>query len=125
VTVPVVGLDHVQVAAPRKPGVEDEARAFYGGLLGLAELEKPDSLKPKGGAWFALGHGELHIGLEDDFRPARKAHPALAVDRLDELRAKLEAAGWPTTDGEEIPGARRFYVHDPFGNRLEMVQKFA
>ena len=119
----VTGLDHVQVAAPRRPGVEEEARAFYSGLLGLSELEKPAALKPKGGVWFTLGQGELHIGLEDDFKPARKAHPALVVAGLDELRARLEAAGCPTTDGEEIPGARRFYVHDPFGNRLELLER--
>jgi catechol 2,3-dioxygenase-like lactoylglutathione lyase family enzyme len=121
--VAVLGLDHVQVAAPRTPGVEDEARAFYGGLLGLKELEKPGSLKLKGGLWFSLGRGELHIGLEDDFRPARKAHPALAVDGLDELRALLEAAGCTTSEAEDIPGVRRCYVYDPFGNRLELVEK--
>ena len=119
----VVGLDHVQVAAPRSAGVEEEARAFYGGLLGLRELEKPDALKPKGGVWFSLGRGELHVGLEDDFRPARKAHPAFAVDDLDALRARLEAAGRETSEAEEIPGVRRFYVNDPFGNRIELLEK--
>jgi catechol 2,3-dioxygenase-like lactoylglutathione lyase family enzyme len=120
---PVLGLDHVQVAAPHIPEVEEMARAFYGGLLGLRELEKPDSLKPKGGVWFSLGNGELHIGLEDDFRPTRKAHPALLVEGLDKLRATLEAAGYTTAEGEEIPGVTRFYVHDPFGNRLELVER--
>ena len=119
----VLGLDHVQVAAPRVPGVEETARAFYGGLLGLWELEKPDALKPKGGVWFSLGAGELHVGLEDDFRPARKAHPALLVDGLDQLRARLEAAGCATAPGEDLPGALRFYVHDPFGNRIELVER--
>jgi catechol 2,3-dioxygenase-like lactoylglutathione lyase family enzyme len=119
----MLGLDHVQVAAPHTPGVEDKARAFYGVLLGLKELERPDSLKAKGGVWFSLGQGELHVGLEDDFRPARKAHPALIVDGLDELRAPLEAAGCSIADAEEIPGVRRFHVHDPFGNRLELVEK--
>ena len=120
---PITGLDHVQVAAPRTPGVEDTARAFYGALLGLEELEKPPALKPKGGVWFSLGKGELHVGLEDPFSPARKAHPALLVYGLDDLRAGIEAAGYATVDGEEIPGARRFYVHDPFGNRLELMER--
>src|SRR5262249_24577754 len=119
----VLGLDHVQVAAPRVPGVGETARAFYGGLLGLRELEKPDSLKPKGGGWFSLGAGELHIGLGDDFRPTRKAHPAPLVEGLDQLRIALEGAGYATAGGEEIPGARRFYVNDPFGNRLELVER--
>ncbi len=120
---PIVGLDHVQVAAPRVEGVEERARAFYGGLLGLSELEKPDALKSKGGVWFSLGSGALHIGLEDDFRPARKAHPAFVVDGLDELRSRLEAAGYTTLDGEEIRGMHRFYVNDSFGNRLELMEK--
>jgi catechol 2,3-dioxygenase-like lactoylglutathione lyase family enzyme len=120
---PIIGLDHVQVAAPRTPGVEDQARAFYRDLLGLTELDKPPALKPKGGVWFALGRGELHVGLEDPFSPARKAHPALLVYGLDDLRAHIEAAGYAATDGEEIPGARRFYVHDPFGNRLELMER--
>ena len=119
----VLGLDHVQVAAPRGPGVEEEARAFYSSLLGLRELEKPGVLKPKRGVWFSLGAGELHVGLEGDFRPARKAHPALLVEGLDRLRAALEVAGYETISGEEIPGARRFYVHDPFGNRIELVER--
>ena len=119
----VVGLDHVQVAAPRSEGVEEEARAFYGGLLRLREIEKPDALKPKGGVWFSLGSGELHVGLEDDFRPARKAHPAFAVDDLDGLRMRVEAVGCETSEAEEIPGVRRFYVNDPFGNRIELLEK--
>jgi catechol 2,3-dioxygenase-like lactoylglutathione lyase family enzyme len=120
---PVVGLDHVQVAAPRRDGVEDEARAFYGGLLGLQEIDKPDSLKPKGGVWFSLGSGQLHVGLEDSFTPARKAHPALLVTDLAALRSSLKAAGAPTSDAEPIPGVNRFYVHDPFGNRIELMEK--
>jgi catechol 2,3-dioxygenase-like lactoylglutathione lyase family enzyme len=121
--VTVLGLDHVQVVAPRSPGVEAEARAFYGGLLGLNEIEKPDALKPKGGVWFSLGRGELHVGLEDDFRPARKAHPAFVVDDLDGMRILLETAGYETFGGEEIPGVRRFHVNDPFGNRIELVER--
>lgn len=119
----VHGLDHVQVAAPRAPGVEERARAFYTGLLGLEEIEKPASLRSKGGVWFSLGRGELHIGLDDGFRPALKAHPALAVTGLDELRIRLEAEGHVTSDAEEIPYARRFYISDPFGNRLEIIER--
>jgi len=121
--VEIVGLDHVQVAAPRTPGVEEEARAFYGDLLGLSELEKPESLKARGGVWFSLGAGELHVGLEDNFVPARKAHPALLVRGLDGLRARLEVTGVRTHDAEIIPGTLRFYVYDPFGNRIELLEK--
>jgi catechol 2,3-dioxygenase-like lactoylglutathione lyase family enzyme len=103
--------------------VEEEARVFYGGLLGLNEIEKPEALKPKGGVWFSLGRGELHVGLEDDFRAARKAHPAFVVDDLDGLHVLLETAGYETFGGEEIPGVRRFHVHDPFGNRIELVER--
>jgi catechol 2,3-dioxygenase-like lactoylglutathione lyase family enzyme len=111
-----VRIDHVQVAAP--PGCEEEARAFYGGLLGLAELEKPPALRPRGGVWFALGEGQqLHVGVEQEFVPARKAHPAFAVDDLDALAARIGDVTWD----EELPGVRRFYAADPFGNRLEFL----
>jgi catechol 2,3-dioxygenase-like lactoylglutathione lyase family enzyme len=119
---PIVGLDHVQVAAPHREGVEDEARAFYGGLLGLQEIDKPDTLKPKGGVWFSLGSGQLHVGLEDSFTPARKAHPALLVSDLATLRSSLKAAGAHMSEAEPIPGVNRFYVHDPFGNRIELME---
>ena len=109
-------LDHVQVAAPR--GCEPEARAFYRGALGLRELEKPEQLRGRGGVWFALdGDQELHVGVEAGFAPARKAHPAFAVDDLDALAARLGEVQW---DGS-LPGVRRFYADDPFGNRLEFV----
>ena len=120
---PVIGLDHVQVAAPRTPDAEDKARAFYGGLLGLQEIEKPESLKARGGVWFSAGAGQLHIGIEDPFSPARKAHPAFLVRDLSSLRAALEAANVPTAEAEPIPGVTRFYVHDPFGNRIELMEK--
>ncbi|MDQ3706888.1 MAG: VOC family protein [Chloroflexota bacterium] len=120
---PIVGLDHVQVAAPRTEGVEEQARAFYGGLLGLQELEKPGILKPKGGVWFSLGNGELHVGLEDAFSPALKAHPALLVTDLPTLRRRLEEAGLTIAQAEPIPGVSRFYVSDPFGNRLELTER--
>jgi len=120
----IVGLHHVQVAAP--PGCEEAARAFYGGILGLSELEKPPLLAARGGCWFALGDAELHVGVEDSFRPAEKAHPALAVDSvqaLDGLAERLEEAGETVRrpDDAEIPGQRRFFTADPWGNRIELV----
>jgi catechol 2,3-dioxygenase-like lactoylglutathione lyase family enzyme len=122
---PITGLDHVQVAAPRTLDAEERARAFYGGVLGLREIEKPDVLKPKGGVWFSLGVGELHVGIEEPFSPARKAHPALLVRGLAELRARIEAAGYETAEAEPIAGVERFYVYDPFGNRIELMERLA
>jgi catechol 2,3-dioxygenase-like lactoylglutathione lyase family enzyme len=119
----VEGLDHVQVAAPRTPGVEEQARAFYGSLLGLREIEKPDILKPRGGVWFSLGVGELHVGLEEPFSPALKAHPALRIRDLPAMRARLVAAGCVVAEAEPIEGIERFYVSDPFGNRLELLER--
>src|SRR4051794_12069715 len=115
----VTGLDHVQVAAP--PGREADARRFYGEPLGLAELDKPPALQARGGAWFAVGAQQLHVGVEDPFAPARKAHPALAVEDLDGLAARLQEAGVPVTWDDAIPGLRRFYAEDPFGNRIELL----
>jgi catechol 2,3-dioxygenase-like lactoylglutathione lyase family enzyme len=108
-------LDHVQVAAP--PGCEAEARRFYGELLGLAEIPKPEPLRARGGVWFE----QLHIGVETDFRPARKAHPALRVPDLDALAERLAAAGAPVEWDESLPGVRRFYTADPWGNRVELM----
>ena len=119
----IVGLDHVQVAAPA--GREDEVRAFYGGLLGLTELEKPESLRARGGAWFQVGRQQLHVGVQAGFAPARKAHPAFAVDDLDALAATLADAGCEPVWDDAIPGHRRFYVDDPFGNRLELLEAAA
>jgi catechol 2,3-dioxygenase-like lactoylglutathione lyase family enzyme len=118
----VTGLDHVQLAAPS--GSEVQARRFFGELLGLAEVEKPESLRARGGAWFACGAQQLHVGVQDDFRAATKAHPALAVASeadLERLAAALEATGAPVRWDAELPGARRFYTADPFGNRLELL----
>ena len=105
-------LDHVQLAAP--PGCEAEARRFFGEVLGLREVEKPPALAARGGVWFE----QLHVGVEDPFAPARKAHPAFVVDDLDALAARIGEVQWD----EAIPGVPRFYAHDPFGNRLEFVQ---
>ena len=120
----IAGVHHVQVAAP--PDCEDVARAFYGAFLRLPEIEKPPVLAVRGGCWFQVGAGELHVGIENAFRPALKAHPALLVDStgaLEELAKSLTAAGvelrW--ADDAEIPSQRRFHVSDPWGNRVELV----
>jgi catechol 2,3-dioxygenase-like lactoylglutathione lyase family enzyme len=118
------GIDHVQIAAP--PGCEGEARRFFGELLGLTELPKPPALAVRGGAWFVCGAQQLHVGVESDFRPAKKAHVALrlaSVAALDHLRRRLESAGVPTRGGEEVDDVARFFVDDPWGNRLELVAR--
>ncbi len=117
----ILGLDHVQVAAP--PASEDAARGFYGELLGLAELEKPEALRARGGAWFACGPHQLHVGVAPDFSPATKAHPALRVRPadLDLIAERLTAAGSPVQWDDAIPDTRRFYTADPWGNRIELI----
>jgi catechol 2,3-dioxygenase-like lactoylglutathione lyase family enzyme len=116
----VVGLDHLQLAMPA--GREAEARAFYGELLGLTELKKPPQLQARGGVWFALGTQQLHLGVETDFRPAHKAHPAFLVNDLGGLRARLAQHGHAPYEDEPLAGFKRFYVADPFGNRLEFLE---
>lgn len=117
-------LDHVQIAIPTHG--EHAARAFFGTLLGLAEIPKPAALAGRGGCWFALGGGQaLHLGVEEPFHPARKAHVALVTDDLDALRARLTAAGCIVADDIALPGQRRFFTQDPFGNRLGIVQPAA
>ena len=116
-------IDHVQIACP--PGSEDACRAFYTGVLGLPEVPKPPALAVRGGCWFR-GTGEhagteLHLGVEEDFRPARKAHPGLVWPDLDGLAESLTAAGYPVTWAEDIPDRRRFHTADPHGNRLEFL----
>src|SRR5918995_4886420 len=113
-------IDHVQLAAP--PGCEEEARRFFGGLLGLEELEKPEPLRDRGGVWFRVGAQQLHVGVEADFAAARKGHPALSARRYDGLLARLRAAGVTMADDSSIPGLRRCYVADPWGNRIELVE---
>ena len=112
-------IDHVLIAAP--PGCEGEARRFYGSLLGLAEVEKPEPLRSRGGVWFAVGSQQLHVGVEEKFAPARKAHPAFGVRDLDGLAARLSAAGEQVQWDDALPDARRFYTEDPWGNRIELV----
>lgn len=110
----------MQVSCP--PGGEDVARAFYRDALGMTEVEKPELLKPRGGCWFRAGDAEIHIGVEADFRPAKKAHPALKVDDLDALATRLEQHGYPVAwDNETIPGRRRLHTADGHGNRIEIV----
>jgi catechol 2,3-dioxygenase-like lactoylglutathione lyase family enzyme len=116
-------LDHVQVAAPA--GCEEQARRFYGGVLGLVEVEKPGALRGRGGVWFALaGTAQLHVGVADGFVPAVKAHPGLRVADAAVLRgvaSRVEAAGFRVTWDQELPGVQRFFTADPFGNRLELL----
>jgi catechol 2,3-dioxygenase-like lactoylglutathione lyase family enzyme len=113
-------LHHVQLAMPR--GEESAARAFFGAVLGMAEVEKPPALAARGGAWFRGGGVEFHLGVEADFRPARKAHPAILVRDLDIVVALLRGAGQDVSWDDNFPGYRRVYAHDPFGNRLEFLQ---
>jgi len=117
-------IHHVQLACPR--GTEDVLRSFYSGLLGLASKPKPAALAARGGCWFEGGGIELHLGVEDEFRPARKAHPGLLWDGLDDLAARLAAAGHDVVwANDELPGFRRFHTHDPHGNRLEFLEPTA
>jgi catechol 2,3-dioxygenase-like lactoylglutathione lyase family enzyme len=118
--VKILGIDHVQVAVPS--GREADARAFYGELLGLDELPRPTTLQDRRGCWFRVGAQELHVGFEEPFHPARKAHPSFVVDDLAALVARLRAAGTEARPDESIPGVERSFVSDPFGNRLELRQ---
>ena len=113
-------LHHTQLAMPAAG--EADARAFYVGALGMTEIAKPPVLAARGGAWFRSGGVELHLGVEEDFRPARKAHPGLLVTDLDAVAAALTASGHAVRWDDGFPGHRRFYVDDPFGNRLELLQ---
>ncbi len=116
----IARIDHVQMAAPK--GCEAAAREFYGSLLGLREIEKPISLRGRGGCWFQCGDQQLHIGVESDFLPAKKGHPAFAVAELDQLRENLIGHAVKITDDDSLPGTRRFFAEDPWGNRLEFLE---
>lgn len=116
----IVGLDHVQLAMPA--GAETAGRQFYGDLLGLREIPKPEPMRGRGGCWFDGPGVQLHLGVEAEFRPARKAHPAFLVADLEAMRARLLAAGVPITLDDALPDAPRFHAYDPFGNRLEFIQ---
>lgn len=118
-------IHHVQLACPA--GSEEALRAFYVGVLGLAEVAKPPALAARGGCWFRSPAGapeaiELHLGVEDGFGPAKKAHPGLLVHDLDAWAARLRAAGYPVIGDDDFPGMRRFYSEDPHGNRLEFLE---
>jgi catechol 2,3-dioxygenase-like lactoylglutathione lyase family enzyme len=118
-----IGIDHVQLAAP--PGCEPEARAFFGDVLGWPELSKPASLAGRGGAWFQCGTHQVHIGVQQTFVPALKAHPAFRVRHLDQLRAHLQNnnVAVVTDEARSEEGVRRFFAEDPFGNRLEFIEE--
>ena len=117
----ILGLDHIQLAMPA--GGEDKARTFYSGLLGMTEVAKPDNLAKRGGCWFELGSIKVHMGVERGFTPAQKAHPAFLVDDLSGFLKMLAAHEIEATEDEPISGYHRAYINDPFGNRLELMQK--
>jgi len=118
----LLGIAHVQLAAP--PGCEARARKFFSGLLGLKEVKKPENLRKRGGVWFQVGSQQLHIGVEreQDFHPNKKAHPAFKVSNLLALRERLISKNVQVVDDEPLEGFDRFYVSDPFGNRLEFLE---
>ena len=117
----LIDIDHIQIAAPK--GCEVEARRFFVELLGLQEIEKPEPLRSRGGCWFRIGPRQLHVGVEQDFRPAVKAHPAFAVDDVEVLFRILVEAGVHCVKDEALVDVRRIYADDPWGNRLEFVER--
>jgi catechol 2,3-dioxygenase-like lactoylglutathione lyase family enzyme len=117
----ICSINHVQLAMP--PGEEDRARAFYGGVLNLPEVPKPSDLAKRGGAWFEHGAVRIHLGVEADFRPAKKAHPALVVEGMAEIIARCEKVGHRVTPDVSADGYRRVHVEDPFGNRIELMER--
>jgi catechol 2,3-dioxygenase-like lactoylglutathione lyase family enzyme len=118
-SVPFTGIDHVQLAMPS--GEEERARAFYTGLLGMKEVAKPAELAKRGGCWFESGGVQVHLGVEAEFRPAKKAHPALRCGDYAALLGRLRSAGFAVNEPDDIPGVRRAHINDPFGNRIELV----
>ena len=117
-----VRIDHVQLALPAGEAAVAEAEAYLGALLGLERVPKPAALAVRGGCWFRGGDVVVHLGVEEPFRPARKAHPALVVRGIDALADRLAAAGHEVRWSDEIPGVRRFHTDDPWGNRLEIIE---
>jgi catechol 2,3-dioxygenase-like lactoylglutathione lyase family enzyme len=116
----ISGVDHVQLAAP--PGCEADARQFYGEVLGMTEITKPVALQHRGGCWFQCDHQQVHIGVEQDFRPAKKAHPAFLSPDLDKLEKVFTACHISYERDSSIAGVRRIYANDPWGNRLEFIE---
>lgn len=119
-TVALVALDHVQLAAPKDS--ESKAIEFYNGILGLPVVKKPETLEKNGGVWFSNGVINLHIGIEEPFIPAKKAHPAFVVEDLEKTKQILNEKSVPFKEDFLLPGANRIYVHDPFGNRIELLE---
>jgi len=118
----ILSIDHVQLAMPS--GGEEKTRLFYINILGFTETPKPPELAKRGGIWLEQGNIKLHLGIETDFRPARKAHPAFIVDDLDSLIAKIQSAGYETDTGQPpLDGYKRAHVFDPFGNRIELMER--
>jgi catechol 2,3-dioxygenase-like lactoylglutathione lyase family enzyme len=116
----ITKIDHIQLAMP--PGREADARAFYEDVLGIPEVPKPSNLAARGGCWFVSGNVKVHLGVESDFRPARKAHPAFLVENLPALIAAIRSAGFVVKTDEPLAGYERVYVDDPFGNRIELLE---
>lgn len=116
---PFTAIDHVQLAMPW--GEENAARAFYSGVLGMVEIPKPPELAKRGGCWFESGEVQVHLGVEKDFRPSRKAHPALRCRDYDACLSRLSGASVEVHEVDDIPRVRRCHIHDPFGNRIELV----
>ncbi|MEU6139235.1 VOC family protein [Streptomyces sp. NPDC047081] len=116
----LTAVDHVQLAAP--VGCEDLLRAYYADVLGMEEIPKPPVLAARGGCWFRAGAVQLHLGIEADFRPAKKAHPGLLVKDIEAYAERLAAGGAPVVWDHGLPGHRRFYSEDPVGNRLEFLE---
>jgi catechol 2,3-dioxygenase-like lactoylglutathione lyase family enzyme len=117
---PFAAIDHVQLAMPA--GAEERARQFYSGVLGMQEVPKPTELAKSGGVWFQSGNVQIHLGVELDFRPARKAHAALRCVSYDDFIHKLRRAGVKITPDDRIPGVRRCHIEDCFGNRIELME---
>ena len=116
---PFLQIDHVQLAMPR--GEEERARRFYRGVLGMEEIPKPPALQKRGGCWFASGTVQIHLGVEEDFRPARKAHPALRCLEYLRLVSRLAENGVTVAEASDVPGVHRCHIFDPFGNRIELI----
>lgn len=115
----ITSIDHIQIAAP--PNSEEEARGFYGEILGMTEIPKPENLQGRGGCWFQIGAQEVHIGIQEDFLPAKKAHPGFIVNALETLKLRLEKANYSIQEDAPINGRTRFFTNDPFGNRIEFL----
>lgn len=115
----LTGIDHIQIAAP--PSSEEMARQFYGEILGMEEIPKPENLQGRGGCWFQCGGQEVHIGIQHDFVAAKKAHPGFTVHALEQLKLRLQKAGYSVKEDAPIDGRSRFFTNDPFGNRIEFL----